>query len=56
MLLGNGSDARPRRGGGRGVALDAGAEAGRDGVPGPREPGRIGFAALRGGSVAASIR
>ncbi|MEA3051493.1 MAG: 4-hydroxy-tetrahydrodipicolinate reductase [Sphingomonadales bacterium] len=37
---------------GRGVALDSVAERGRDGFTGPREPGRIGFAALRGGSVA----
>ena len=37
---------------GRGVGLDAVAERGRDGIPGPREAGRIGFAALRGGSVA----
>lgn len=37
---------------GRGVALDRVAERGRDGLTGPREPGRIGFHALRGGSVA----
>ncbi|HEX6374511.1 MAG TPA: 4-hydroxy-tetrahydrodipicolinate reductase [Allosphingosinicella sp.] len=37
---------------GRGVALDAVAERGRDGLTGPREAGRIGFHALRGGSVA----
>jgi 4-hydroxy-tetrahydrodipicolinate reductase len=37
---------------GRGVELDSVAERGRDGLTGPREPGRIGFAALRGGSVA----
>ena len=36
----------------RGVELDAAAERGRDGITGPREPGRIGLAALRGGSVA----
>ncbi|HEX8667991.1 MAG TPA: 4-hydroxy-tetrahydrodipicolinate reductase [Allosphingosinicella sp.] len=36
----------------RGVELDAVAERGRDGITGPREGGRIGFAALRGGSVA----
>jgi 4-hydroxy-tetrahydrodipicolinate reductase len=36
----------------RGVELDRVAERGRDGISGPREPGRIGFAALRGGSVA----
>lgn len=37
---------------GRGVELDSVAERGRDGIAGPREPGRIGFASLRGGSVA----
>jgi 4-hydroxy-tetrahydrodipicolinate reductase len=37
---------------GRGVELDSVAERGRDGISGPREPGRIGFASLRGGSVA----
>ncbi|HEX8308059.1 MAG TPA: 4-hydroxy-tetrahydrodipicolinate reductase [Allosphingosinicella sp.] len=37
---------------GRGVGLDSVAERGRDGITGPREPGRIGFASLRGGSVA----
>jgi 4-hydroxy-tetrahydrodipicolinate reductase len=37
---------------GRGVDLDAVAERGRDGITGPRDPGRIGFASLRGGSVA----
>ncbi len=36
---------------GRGVALDDVAERGRDGVVGPRAPGAIGFAALRGGDV-----
>jgi len=36
----------------RGVELDSVAERGRDGITGPREPGRIGFASLRGGSVA----
>ncbi len=36
---------------GRGVALEDVAERGRDGVTGPREPGAIGFAALRGGDV-----
>jgi 4-hydroxy-tetrahydrodipicolinate reductase len=36
----------------RGIELDQAAERGRDGLTGPREPGRIGFAALRGGSVA----
>jgi len=38
--------------GGRGEALDEVAERGRDGVTGPRAPGAIGFASLRGGSVA----
>ncbi|HYW17224.1 MAG TPA: 4-hydroxy-tetrahydrodipicolinate reductase [Allosphingosinicella sp.] len=37
---------------GRGVDLDSVAERGRDGITGPREPGRIGFASLRGGTVA----
>ena len=37
---------------GRGVELAAVAERGRDGPSGPRRPGAIGFAALRGGSVA----
>jgi 4-hydroxy-tetrahydrodipicolinate reductase len=37
---------------GRGIALDAASERGRDGMTGPRAPGRIGFASLRGGSVA----
>ncbi|MFL6846519.1 MAG: 4-hydroxy-tetrahydrodipicolinate reductase [Allosphingosinicella sp.] len=37
---------------GRGVDLDSVADRGRDGLTGPREAGRIGFAALRGGSVA----
>jgi 4-hydroxy-tetrahydrodipicolinate reductase len=37
---------------GRGAALDAVAIRGRDGITGAREPGTIGFAALRGGSVA----
>jgi 4-hydroxy-tetrahydrodipicolinate reductase len=36
---------------GRGVELDSVATRGRDGITGPREPGRIGFASLRGGSV-----
>jgi 4-hydroxy-tetrahydrodipicolinate reductase len=36
---------------GRGVALDAVAERGRDGLTGPRAPGRIGFAAIRGGDI-----
>ena len=37
---------------GRGVDLDRVADRGRDGTAGPREPGHIGFASLRGGSVA----
>ncbi len=37
---------------GGGVELGSVATRGRDGITGPREPGRIGFAALRGGSVA----
>ena len=37
---------------GRGVSLDEASERGRDGITGPRAPGHIGFAALRGGSVA----
>jgi 4-hydroxy-tetrahydrodipicolinate reductase len=37
---------------GRGVHLKDAAVGGRDGVTGPREAGTIGFAALRGGSVA----
>ncbi len=37
---------------GRGAKLDQVADRGRDGVTGPRAPGHIGFAALRGGSVA----
>jgi 4-hydroxy-tetrahydrodipicolinate reductase len=36
----------------RGVDFDAVCECGRDGITGAREPGRIGFAALRGGTVA----
>ena len=36
---------------GRGVRLDAVRESGRDGHTGPRKPGAIGFAALRGGQV-----
>ena len=36
---------------GRGVALEAVAESGREGHTGPRESGAIGFAALRGGQV-----
>jgi 4-hydroxy-tetrahydrodipicolinate reductase len=37
---------------GRGVDLRAVSDRGRDGMTGPRVAGRIGFAALRGGSVA----
>ena len=37
---------------GRGVALDAVSDRGRDGITGAREAGHIGFASLRGGSVA----
>jgi 4-hydroxy-tetrahydrodipicolinate reductase len=37
---------------GRGVDLEASSERGRDGITGARTPGHIGFAALRGGSVA----
>lgn len=37
---------------GRGIALEAASERGRDGITGPRIPGGIGFASLRGGSVA----
>jgi 4-hydroxy-tetrahydrodipicolinate reductase len=37
---------------GRGVALDEVADRARDGITGPRRSGHIGFAALRGGSVA----
>ena len=37
---------------GRGVELEAVAERGRDGIAGARREGAIGFAALRGGSVA----
>jgi 4-hydroxy-tetrahydrodipicolinate reductase len=37
---------------GRGVDLEAVSDRGRDGMTGPRQPGHIGFAALRGGSVA----
>jgi 4-hydroxy-tetrahydrodipicolinate reductase len=37
---------------GRGVALDEASDRGRDGITGARQPGQIGFAALRGGSVA----
>ena len=37
---------------GRRVVLDDVSDRGRDGIAGPRAPGHIGFAALRGGSVA----
>jgi 4-hydroxy-tetrahydrodipicolinate reductase len=37
---------------GRGIDLAAKSESGRDGITGAREKGAIGFAALRGGSVA----
>ena len=37
---------------GRGVALDEVSERGRDGITGARTEGHIGFASLRGGSVA----
>ena len=37
---------------GRGVKLDQVSDRGRDGMTGPRATGHIGFAALRGGSVA----
>jgi 4-hydroxy-tetrahydrodipicolinate reductase len=37
---------------GRGIDLAAMSDRGRDGITGPRAPGRIGFASLRGGSVA----
>lgn len=37
---------------GRGIDLAANSESGRDGITGAREKGAIGFAALRGGSVA----
>ncbi|MGR7995941.1 MULTISPECIES: 4-hydroxy-tetrahydrodipicolinate reductase [unclassified Xanthobacter] len=36
---------------GRGRPLDEWSERGRDGLTGPRKPGAIGFASLRGGSV-----
>jgi 4-hydroxy-tetrahydrodipicolinate reductase len=37
---------------GRGVDLDAVSDRGRDGITGARAPGHIGFAVLRGGTVA----
>ncbi len=36
---------------GRGEVLDAVADRGRDGLTGPRLPGRIGFASVRGGDI-----
>ena len=36
---------------GRGVSLDEAAVRGRDGITGPREPGTIGFSAIRGGDI-----
>ena len=36
---------------GRGVALDAVADRGRDGLTGPRAPGAIGFSVMRGGGL-----
>jgi 4-hydroxy-tetrahydrodipicolinate reductase len=36
----------------RGADLDAVSDRGRDGITGARQPGRIGFASLRGGTVA----
>jgi 4-hydroxy-tetrahydrodipicolinate reductase len=36
----------------RGVELEEVSDRGRDGITGAREPGRIGFASLRGGTVA----
>ncbi len=36
---------------GRGVEFAAAAERGRDGIVGPRTPGAIGFASLRGGAI-----
>lgn len=37
---------------GRGIALEGNSERGRDGITGARERGAIGFASLRGGTVA----
>ena len=37
---------------GRGIALGPNSERGRDGLTGARKPGAIGFASLRGGTVA----
>ena len=36
---------------GRAVELEGHSERGRDGITGPRKPGAIGFASLRGGTV-----
>ncbi|TIX17715.1 MAG: 4-hydroxy-tetrahydrodipicolinate reductase, partial [Mesorhizobium sp.] len=36
---------------GRGITLEDVARHGRDGVTGPRPPGEIGFAVMRGGSI-----
>jgi 4-hydroxy-tetrahydrodipicolinate reductase len=36
---------------GRGVALDAASDRGRDGITGPRRRGAIGFSAIRGGDI-----
>ena len=36
---------------GRGVSLEAVTETGREGITGPREPGAIGFSAIRGGDI-----
>jgi 4-hydroxy-tetrahydrodipicolinate reductase len=36
---------------GRGVSLKDASDRGRDGITGPRRPGAIGFAALRGGTI-----
>jgi len=41
---------------GRGIALDAHAIRGRDGITGPRRRGDIGFSSLRGGSVVGEHR
>lgn len=41
---------------GRGIDLSAHSERGRDGVTGARAPGAIGFASMRGGSVAGDHR
>lgn len=41
---------------GRGVALEAVSQRGRDGITGARKPGAIGFAALRGGDVVGEHR